>query len=201
MSLPLAFATTLETIPAEPRYLGAEEWRRQKWSARLGAGGSATPRKPRIGIAWNGSVTHHHDHIRSINLAACLPLFDLDADWICLHKEIRDVDREALGRAGELRCFGDELDDFSDTAALVDLMDLVITVDTSVAHLAGAMGKPVWTLLPYSPDWRWLLDRDDSPWYPTMTLFRQQRPGDWAGVIDRVAHTLRTVPLVMSAGS
>ena len=109
-----------------------------------------------------------------------------------MQKEIRATDSPARQQTASLRFHGDELDDFSDTAALVDLMDLVITVDTSVAHLAGAMGKPVWVLLPFSPDWRWLLDRDDSPWYPSAKLFRQPRVGDWDSVIDQVARALST---------
>ena len=189
MSLPLAFRTTVETIPAEPRYLWAEDAPRAKWSARLGAGHA----RPRIGLVWSGSTTHRHDHFRSLGLTKCLPLFNSDADWICLQKEIRDDDLATRQPAGALRFFGDELEDFSDTAALVDLVDLVISVDTSVAHLAGAMGKPVWVLLPYSPDWRWLLGRDDSPWYPSAKLFRQRRAGDWDSVIEQVAGALRCV--------
>jgi ADP-heptose:LPS heptosyltransferase len=100
-----------------------------------------------------------------------------------------------LPRYGSIALFADDLKDFSDTAALIELMDLVITIDTSVAHLAGAMGKPVWILLHYNRDWRWLLDRDDSPWYPTAKLFRQQEIGNWAGVIDQVKNELRTAIL------
>jgi ADP-heptose:LPS heptosyltransferase len=188
LSLPLAFGTTLETIPAAPRYLWADEAARVKWLSRLA---TAAPRKKlRIGIVWRGSPTHQHDHLRSIDLSECLSLFGVDADWICLQKEIGDEDADALQLTGGMLCFGDELEDFQDTAALIDLLDLVISVDTSVAHLAGAMGKPVWVMLPYSPDWRWLLDRYDSPWYPSARLFRQSRPGDWAGVIERVAGAL-----------
>ena len=94
---------------------------------------------------------------------------------------------------GRIAHFGDDLIDFGATAALLDLMDLVITVDTSIAHLAGAMGKPVWILLPYNPDWRWLLDRNNSPWYPSARLFRQQQIGNWAGVIDQVKNELRSI--------
>jgi hypothetical protein len=193
MSLPLAFGTTLKTIPAEPHYLQADAALRAKWSARLEAVCPRSGTKPRIGIAWSGSLTHQHDHLRSIGLAECLPLFKMDADWVCLHKEIRDDDRAALKLFNGLKFFGDELDDFSDTAALVDLMDLVISVDTGIAHLAGAMGKPVWILLAFSPDWRWLLDRDDSPWYPSAKLFRQPHPRDWASVIDQLARRLSNV--------
>jgi tetratricopeptide (TPR) repeat protein len=186
LSLPLALGTKLETIPSERRYLWATEAQRVRWAIKLG-----TKTKPRIGVVWSGSLGHRHDHNRSIRLAACLPLFDVDADWICLQKEIREGDLVLARQTGRLALFGDEIDDFSDTAALVEQMDLVITVDTSVAHLAAAMGKPVWILLPYSPDWRWLLDRDDSPWYPTVKLFRQREFRDWASVIDQVMLALR----------
>jgi tetratricopeptide (TPR) repeat protein len=185
MSLPLAFRTNLETIPAADRYLWATEDARARWSARLGPAV-----KRRIGLVWAGGTNYKGDHKRSMNLAVCLPLFDLDADWICLQKEIGENDVATLRGTERLTLYCDELDDFSDTAGLIELMDLVITVDTSVAHLAAAMGKPVWILLPYSSDWRWLRDRDDSPWYPTAKLFRQQRPGDWAGVVDKVARAL-----------
>ena len=127
-----------------------------------------------------------------MELQQCLPIFSTDADWICLQNEIREKDFTALRRFDRIAFFGDDLRDFSDTAALLDLMDLVITIDTSVAHLAGAMGKRVWILLPYNPDWRWLLDRNDSPWYPSARLFRQQQIGDWAGVIDQVMSQLRS---------
>jgi hypothetical protein len=182
MSLPLAFGTTLETIPAAAHYLRAEDAWREKWSARLPGAG----KQPRIGVVWSGSATHRHDHMRSLSLEACLPLFNVEAEWICLQKDT--VESPAV----PLLLLGNELEDFSDTAAVIELLDLVISVDTSVAHLAGAMGKPVWVLLPFSPDWRWLLDRDDSPWYPSMTLFRQPAMGDWDSVIQRVTRALRS---------
>ena len=128
-----------------------------------------------------------------MELQQFLAIFSPDADWICLQKEIREKDLALLRQFGRIAFFGDDLRDFSDTAALLDLMDLVITIDTSVAHLAGAMGKPVWILLPYNPDWRWLLDRNDSPWYPSARLFRQQQIGNWAAVIDQVENELRSV--------
>jgi ADP-heptose:LPS heptosyltransferase len=106
-----------------------------------------------------------------------------------LQKELRSADQEAL-QASSVRFFGAEIQDFSDTAALCDLVDLVISVDTSVAHLAGALGKPTWVLLPYAPDWRWMLDRDDSPWYPSVKLYRQDRDRSWTPVLERVASGL-----------
>jgi len=187
LSLPLALRTTLATIPAEPCYLAADARLRAAWSARL-----APKRRPRIGIAWSGSTRHKNDRNRSMGFDQLLPLLGVDADWICLQTEIREKDDGALRQDGRIVFFGDDLRDFSDTAALVDLMDLVITIDTSVAHLAGAMGKPAWILLPFSPDWRWLLDRQDTPWYPSARLFRQRQIGDWASVVERVRSDLRS---------
>ena len=188
LSLPLAFRTTLETIPAPQSYLAADAKLRAAWAARL-----QPATRPRIGLVWSGHSDHKNDHNRSMELAQLLPILDRDAEWICLQKEIREKDAAALGQDGRIAFFGDELRDFSDTAALIDLLDLVITIDTSVTHLAGAMGKPVWILLPTNPDWRWLLDRRDSPWYPSARLFRQQQTGTWADVIDRVKTELRTI--------
>jgi tetratricopeptide (TPR) repeat protein len=180
MSLPLAFRTTLATVPSEPRYLAADTAWRASWSDRL-----KSRTKPRIGVVWSGSSAYAADHSRSIDLAAMFSLLELDAEIVCLQKEVSQAEAAMLRRA-DIAFHGDEQHDFRDAAALIDLMDLVISVDTAVGHLAAAMGKPTWILLSYSPDWRWLLDRDDSPWYPGVRLFRQQRIGDWAGVIDRV---------------
>jgi tetratricopeptide (TPR) repeat protein len=188
LSLPLAFGTTLESIPAEPQYLKADDELRAAWSARL-----PPKTKPRIGVVWSGSIGHKNDRNRSIELEQLLPIFNPAAEWICLQNEVREKDAAALRQDGRIVFLGDDLRDFSDTAALLDLMDLVITVDTSVAHLAGAMGKPVWILLPYNSDWRWLLDREDSPWYPSARLFRQQQFGNWQGVIDRVKGELQSM--------
>ena len=180
-SLPFVFRTVAETIPSAARYLSAGERAVAEWSSRL-----MPKTKPRIGLVWSGSTAHKNDHNRSIDLSVCLPLLNYDAHWVSLQKEIREKDRTVLQQVVGLPFFGGDLEDFSDTAALASLMDLIITVDTSVAHLAAAMGRPVWILLPYNSDWRWLLDRDDSPWYPTVRLFRQERIGDWAGVIREV---------------
>ncbi len=188
MSLPLACGTTLQTVPAQHHYLKADAQRRRSWEARL-----PPKTKPRIGLVWSGRSAHKNDRNRSLELRQLLPIVGPDAEWFCLQKEIRASDRIALQQSS-IANFSDDLRDFSDTAALVDLMDLVITVDTSVAHLAGAMGKPVWILLPYNPDWRWLLDRPDSPWYPSARLCRQQRPGHWDEVIDRIKAELPPTP-------
>ena len=190
LSLPLALGTTLATIPAEQQYIKSDEELRSVWSARL-----PPKTKPRIGVVWSGSTGHKNDHYRSMQLQQFLAIFSPDAEWICLQKDIREKDFALLRQFGRITFFGDDLRDFSDTAALIDLMDLVITIDTGVAHLAGAMGKPVWILLPYNPDWRWLLDRNDSPWYPSALLFRQQQIGNWATVTDQVKNELRSAIL------
>ena len=128
---------------------------------------------------------------RSMPLAEMLKLVGPWAEWISLQTEIRESDIPLLASRRDIRELGSELNDFADTAALIELIDLLVTVDTSVAHVAGAMGKPVWILLPFNPhDWRWMLDREDSPWYPTARLFRQPAAGDWASMVDRVGAEL-----------
>jgi tetratricopeptide (TPR) repeat protein len=189
MSLPLALGTTLATIPAPLRYLRADPDIVARWSDRLPPRTGPAPR-PRIGLAWSGRAAHKNDYNRSIPLRQVLPLLSFDADWVCLQKEVPDADRALLQASAGIAVPGGELADFADTAALVELMDLVITVDTSLAHLAGALGKPVWIMLPGNPDWRWLLGRDDSPWYPSARLFRQRRFADWSTVIDEVQRAL-----------
>lgn len=183
LSLPLAFRTRLETIPAWPDgYLKAPEKEAAHWAQRL-------PQGRRIGLVWSGSNAHSNDANRSIALARLSPLFQSSDVWISLQKEVRERDQSTLQASGLLDLTA-ELEDFADTAALISALDLVIAVDTSVVHLAAALGKPVWLMLPYSPDFRWLLDREDSPWYPSMRLFRQPRPGDWDSVITRIADAL-----------
>ena len=181
MSLPHAFKTTVDTIPNEIPYLLAEESKAKRWQDKLGP-----ITKPRIGLVWSGSTSHQNDHIRSLLLKQLQPLFDLPFEFHSLQKEIRQNDIEALNTLNQVHQHHDALNDFSDTAALIENMDLVISVDTSVAHLAGAMGKKVFILLPFAPDYRWMLYRSDSPWYPTATLFRQPEIEDWNSVIDQV---------------
>lgn len=180
MSLPLAFGMTLTNVPAPPRYLAAEPALVETWRARL-----PPTTRPRIGLVWSGNPSHRNDRNRSLPLETLAPLLDSDAQWLALQKDIPDRDAALLDRLTLL-----DLGDFADTAALIEALDLVITVDTSVAHLAGALGKPTWILLPFCPDWRWLTGREDSPWYPSARLFRQTTPGDWAGVIRRVIEAL-----------
>jgi hypothetical protein len=183
-SLPLAFKSGLDTIPADIPYLRVPEQPAEYWRDLLGE-----KRALRIGLAWAGNAKHVRDQERSMRLTDLLPLFDIGATFVSLQKEVRAVDANVLENSDMLR-FGEELTDFSDTAALISQLDLVITVDTSVAHLAGALGKPVWILLTHAPDWRWLLDRHDSPWYPTARLFRQQATRDWRSVTTQVRQAL-----------
>jgi Flp pilus assembly protein TadD len=183
-SLPLAFKTTLDTIPASDSYLRSNSNKAAAWAARLGA-----KTKPRVGLVWSGSTIHTNDHNRSLTLQSLLPYLPATVDYISLQKELRDIDKAALQHS-KIQHFGDELKDFTDTAALCELTDVVISVDTSVAHLAGSLGKKTWVLLPYVPDWRWLLDRDDSPWYPSARLYRQKTRGDWAEVLAQVRRDL-----------
>jgi len=188
LSLPLAFGTRLETIPSSVPYLQAPPQTPANWRDRLG------PRdRPRIGLAWSGSTLNTRDRERSIVLRDLLPLLEFNATFVSLQKDVRSTDAALLKERSDVLNFVDELRDFSDTAALISELDLVISVDTSVAHLAGAMGKPVWTLVTHIPDWRWLLDRDDSPWYPTMRLFRQPHVGDWQSVIVSVREALNAI--------
>ncbi|WP_240324648.1 tetratricopeptide repeat protein [Trinickia diaoshuihuensis] len=189
MSLPYAFRTTLETIPAEIPYLKADARRRESWARRLQE--AAPTRRPRIGLAWSGNPRHNNDENRSLRFAALAPLLGLDATFVQLQPQVRQADEQAVRTSG-IVSFRDTLADFADTAALTEHLDLIVSVDTSVAHLAGALGRPAWVLLPFAPDWRWLLEREDSPWYPSARLFRQQRSGDWATVIERVVAALQT---------
>ena len=185
LSLPLAFGTQLMTIPSETPYLRASAQRVMRWGDRLGA-----RRRPRIGLAWSGRPTHKNDHNRSIEFRGLLPLLEFDATFVSLQRQVRADDAALLQNHSDVLHFGAEFADFADTAALIANLDLVISVDTSVAHLAGALAKPVWVLLPFVPDWRWLLDREDSPWYASARLFRQDDTCAWDGVISRVRAAL-----------
>jgi Tfp pilus assembly protein PilF len=189
VSLPLAFGTRLETIPPAAGYLSAPAQRMTAWQSRL----DGKP-CPRIGLVWSGNPGHERDRERSIDLRAFMPLLDAagaKVTFVSLQKGVRGEDAALLSERADILDYGTGLADFSDTAALISQLDLVISVDTSVAHLAGALGKPVWILLTYFPDWRWLLGRDDSPWYPAARLFRQDKSRTWDGVIARVRQALR----------
>lgn len=186
MGLPAAFGTTLADIPANVPYLHADPRRRAHWAQRLG------PRtRPRIGIAWSGNPTQQSDRLRSMRLENLEALFDLPLDFHIVQKDIRPADAERLAALPMLHDHSGALGDFADTAALMAEMDLVISVCTSTAHLAGALGRPVWVMLGHSPCYRWMLDREDSPWYPTASLIRQPAPGDWASVVAVIRERLQ----------
>jgi len=185
LSLPLAFETRLETIPASISYLSAPAQKLADWGVRLGAKNQC-----RVGLIWSGNPAHKRDQNRSVGLNALLPLLDTGAMFISLQKDVRPADAVVLGERSDIVRLSDSLVDFSETAALMAQLDLVVTVDTSTAHLAGALGRPVWILLPYLPDWRWLLDRDTSPWYPTARLFRQDETRSWNSVVTQVRDEL-----------
>jgi tetratricopeptide (TPR) repeat protein len=182
-SLPLAFGTTLDTVPP-PIRLSPLLDRARAWQERLEERLGAHDRL-RVGLTWSGSPTHPNDRTRSIPLQLLTSILDVDVNFLSLQKDPRPADKTVLERTGIVDLSA-EVADFSDTAALVSCLDLVITVDTSVAHLAGTMGCPTWIMLRYTPDFRWLLDRDDSPWYPTVRLFRQSETRDYGSVIERV---------------
>jgi tetratricopeptide (TPR) repeat protein len=182
LSLPMVFNTSLDSIPANNPYLQPDPADLAVWNDRMKPIAS-----PRVGLAWAGSAAHANDINRSIPAELLAPLAKVDnVQFVSLQKDnVRKVSPPI-----RVRDFTNDLPDFADTAALLANLDLIITVDTAVAHLAGAMGKPVWVLLPHVPDWRWLLNRNDSPWYPTMKLFRQPSRGDWGTPIQVIVQLL-----------
>ncbi|MGY4504458.1 tetratricopeptide (TPR) repeat protein [Bradyrhizobium sp. GM24.11] len=181
-TLPLAFGTRLDTIPFAQGYIPAPPAARVKaWQDRLED--RLGPRF-RVGLVWAGNPDHKNDHNRSMSLRTLAPLLDCDVQFVSLQRGIREQDRAFLAERRDVIDLTQDLTDLSETAALISCLDLVISVDTSVVHLAGALGTPVWTLLPFNPDWRWLLNRNDSPWYQSMRLFRQTKRGDWASVVE-----------------
>jgi Flp pilus assembly protein TadD/ADP-heptose:LPS heptosyltransferase len=181
-SLPLAFGTTLESIPAAKSYLPPPaDALVQEWANRLGSRD-----RLRVGLVWAGNPGNINDHNRSISLENFSRILDVDARFFSLQKDLRAADKAILAGCPEIVDLTQHLSDFGQTAAMVSCLDLVISVDTSVAHLAGALGCPVWILLPYTPDYRWLLDREDTPWYPKARLFRQSETREWLSVMDRV---------------
>ncbi len=185
LSLPQAFHTDLQTIPSGERYLRADARKVEVWRGKLDdRSGDRT--RLRVGLAWSGNPAHENDRHRSILLSALLQHLPVHHQYVSLQKEVRPADALVLERHSHILHFGGQLQDFSDTAALCELMDVVISVDTSVAHLSGALGKRTWVMLPLVPDWRWLLGRDDSPWYPSVRLYRQTRRNDWRAVFSRL---------------
>ena len=189
LSLPRLFKTRLETIPADVPYLRAPADAVQRWSSRL-----ADMKGVRIGIVWAGNPDHINDRRRSLDLSLFAPLFAVrGTSFVSLQYGPRAADLKTLKRKTPIKDVAADFEDFIDTAAAISALDLVVTVDTSVAHVAGALGKPVWVLLPWVTDWRWLLNREDNPWYPTMHLFRQKKGEDPAGVVARVEKELKAV--------
>ena len=187
--LPRLHGTNLGNMPADIPYLRADRDKAAAWGERLDT--LISPRHRRIGMVWAGRPTHSNDRNRSISLDMLAPVTNLDGvSFVSLQMgaAIPQIGRY-FGRA-PLVNLGPELGDFGDSAAIIDNLDMVLTVDTSVGHLAGAMGKPAWIMLPYAPDWRWLMERSDSPWYPTVRLFRQPVHRAWASVIETVADAL-----------
>jgi len=185
-SLPLAFKTEATTIPADIPYLHARDARLARWRPRL-----AALTGKRVAFAWAGNPRHANDRNRSIDFAQLAPLFAVPGvSFVSIQRELRAGDAARLADEPKVLHLGDALEDMDDTAAVLALCDLLIAVDTSVAHLAGAMGRPLWVLLPFSPDWRWTAQGERTPWYPQARLFRQRAPGDWPDVIARVAQAL-----------
>jgi hypothetical protein len=175
MSLPHAFGTALGTIPAAEGYLTPDPALTAWWRDRL-------PPGPKVGLVWAGNSLHANDRRRSMPPSVLAPLLSQPETVLINLQTGPGADRLGLPVLS--------LTDFADTASVIANLDLVVTVDTAVAHLAGATGKPAWVMLPHAPDWRWLLHRADSPWYATLRLFRQAAPGDWPGVIQAVVNAL-----------
>jgi len=186
MDLPGIFDTTLDSIPADVPYIHAEQERAKQWRERLCCDGF------KIGIVWAGSPAHGNDRNRSCPLELFAPLAGIDGVRLYgLQKGPAATQLDRLPSTVGIESFAEDLEDFADTAALIAGLDLIISVDTAPAHLAGAMARPTWVLLPFAPDWRWMLDRSDSPWYPTMRLFRQRGWGDWRGVFEELTQELQ----------
>jgi hypothetical protein len=186
LSLPHLLDTRVETIPADVPYLHAQPERVAAWAQRLGEPDG----RLRVGLAWAGSPSFQNDRQRSLPVRHLAHLAEIPGvEWFSLQKN------PAEPPPLELSDWTTELVDFADTAALMMHLDLVISVDTAVAHLAGALARPVWVLLPHPPDWRWFLDRTDSPWYPTARLFRQPRSADWSTVMHDLTAELESLKL------
>jgi tetratricopeptide (TPR) repeat protein len=185
LSLPKAFGTELHNIPRPKRYLTSKSDLRKKWVKKR-----LRSRPLAVGLAWSGNPSNGNDHSRTIPLHHLVQFLPKEIDYFCLQKDIRESDRKALEQS-PISYYGDELN-FAETAALIDSLDLVITVDTSIAHLSGALGKATWIMLPFVPDWRWMLNLDTSPWYPDAKLYRQGPSRDWRAVFERIAMDLKT---------
>ena len=185
MSLPLAFETTVQTIPAPGKYLHANPEKVRAWQATLGE-----RHAPRVGLVWSGNPNNPIDVRRSIALAEWIPKLPQGFQYFRLQNDVRAADQAALDASQRIVSLG-EFPSFESTASFCECLDVVVCVDTSVTHLAGALGKRTWVLIPYVPDWRWMRDREDTPWYPSVKLYRQKVAGEWGGVFDRIAADLR----------
>ena len=181
MSLPLAFNTNLESIPPPILFIQSLQSKVDLWQKRLGK-----KIKPRIGLVWSGNPEHKNDQNRSVSLTEWIPWLPDGYEYISLQKLLSSKDRIILDENPSIISFANDLNDFVDTSGLVECLDLVISIDTSVAHLSGSLGKQTWVLLPFAPDWRWMLERTDSPWYPTIKLYRQPVMDDWTSVFKKI---------------
>lgn len=190
MSLPLALGTRPDTIPNPARYLTAPPERIERWAAALG------PRtRPRVGLVWSGNPDHLNDFNRSIPFARFADALPQGVEAVSLQETVREGDAAALAAQPGVRRFDGRIADFGDTAALASLMDVVVSVDTAVAHLAAALGRPTWILTPFAPDWRWLAEGRNSAWYPSVTLYRQPALGDWIGPLAEIRQALEALAL------
>jgi hypothetical protein len=185
MSLPLTFKTTIETITNNIPYIFSNKDRNLIWQKRI-----KNSNRKKIGISWKGSPEHEEDYKRSIDISLLNDLFDVDYDFFILQKEISAIEEKFLFSKKNIFNFSDEIKDFADTASIIEQMDFVISVDTSIVHLAGAMNKKTFLLLPFIADYRWLINIENSPWYSSLTLIRQSSLGDWFSVINKIMSKL-----------
>ena len=185
MSLPYSFGTTIETIPEKNPYLSSDPVKVKAWKAKLGP-----PDNFRVGIAWSGTAGSGKLATRGLPLDTLTPIIRPSIQYHSLQLVYEEADKDTLKRCPDIQQHQENLTDFAETAALIECLDLVVTIDTSVAHVAGALGKPVWVLLAFDADYRWMLERMDSPWYPSARLFRQPTPGDWKSVVASVGDRL-----------
>lgn len=197
LSLPLACGTDRETVPADTPYVRAPADRVERWRPVF-----AGIKEVKVGVAWAGNPHHRNDRNRSVPFESFAALFATPGcRFFGLQKDVAPDDAARLARMAAFTDFSAQIADFGDSAAIIQELDIVVTVDTATAHLAGALGAKTWILLPFSPDWRWMIEREDSPWYPTARLFRQKQPGHWPAVIDRVAVELRALADTRVPGS
>ncbi len=186
MSLPMVMGLKLADLPGKMPYLSADPQRVEKWRQRL-----ADLPRPLVALVWAGRPTHFNDANRSMSLAQLAPLAQSGATFVAIQKGPSETQAAEPPEGMSLVSLSSEIADFEDTAAILSVADLLISVDSSPIHLAGAMGRPVWVMLPFVPDWRWLMGRNDTPWYPSMRLYRQPARGDWASVTAAMARDLR----------